>query len=89
MGHAGNIYTLEIGTSYESRLFLPREQVVTHCSVFLLKGLLGVEFCLLITVGNLEIAHPIWPPHWTDGKTEAQRRATWPRSHSGLMAEPR
>lgn len=49
--------------------FLPRELVVKYVSAFLPKGILEVEFWILLAAGNLEIAHAIWPPHWTDGET--------------------
>lgn len=50
IGCGGNIYTLENGTSCESRLFLPRELVVTHLSAFLPRNLPRLEFCPLIAV---------------------------------------
>lgn len=50
IGCGGNIYTLEIGTSCESRLFLPRELGVTHFSAFLPRNLPRLEFYPLIAV---------------------------------------
>ena len=76
IGCGGNIYTLENGTSCESRLFLPRELVVTHLSAFLPRNLPRLEFCPLIAVWNLDLAHPVWLPHLTSGKTEPQRPVT-------------
>lgn len=48
--------------------FLFRE-LVKYFSAFLPKGILKVEFWILIAAGNLKIVHAIWLPHWTDGET--------------------
>ena len=73
-GRGGSIYTFEIGTSCESRLFLPGELVVTCFSAVLLKGIPGVGFCLLIPVGNLERDDATQARVWQRGR-QAQRTA--------------
>lgn len=51
------------------KCFVPRELVVKYFSAFFPKGILEVDFRILIAAGNLEVAHTIWLPHGTDGET--------------------